>query len=162
MASTTNTTFFLHVSPTILNDTTGFIVTNNRRDAYLLSAWLYGASGKMNDNTFFWTRCSSYLKYRPGTARQCIVKERYFSASANLVPRVSPGAHPLAKSLSTLRMRLSRTQNTQAFGSAGGPQERLWRLRKNLNFLIGYPVTACIISPQKSCGNKIPVPQNLS
>ena len=36
---------------------------------------------------------------------------------------------------------------------------RDWRIRKNLNFFIGCSVTACIVLPQKSCGNKIPVPQ---
>ena len=33
---------------------------------------------------------------------------------------------------------------------------------KNLNFLIGCPVTVCIVLPQKSCINKILVPQSLS
>ena len=41
-------------------------------------------------------------------------------------------------------------------------QERLWRIRKNFNFLIGCSVTACIVLPLKSCGNIIPVPQSLS
>ena len=34
--------------------------------------------------------------------------------------------------------------------------------KKKLIFLIGSSVTACIVLPQKFCGNKIPVPQNLS
>ena len=33
---------------------------------------------------------------------------------------------------------------------------------KKLNFLIGCSVTASIVLPQKSCGNKIPAPQSLS
>ena len=36
------------------------------------------------------------------------------------------------------------------------------QLEFHLNFLIGCSVTACIVLPQKSCGNKIPVPQSLS
>ena len=58
-----------------------------------------------------------------------------------------------------LRSPQSRTQSPQAFWSADGlhPGES-----KNLNFLIGCPVTVCIVLPQKSCGNKIPVPQSLS
>ena len=34
------------------------------------------------------------------------------------------------------------------------------RIRKKLNFLVGCPVTVCIVLPQKSCGNKIPVPHS--
>ena len=60
----------------------------------------------------------------------------------------------------------SRIQSPQAFWSAGRRQERLWRFRNNLNFFdwllcISY-VTASIVLPQKSYGNKIPVPQSLS
>ena len=33
---------------------------------------------------------------------------------------------------------------------------------KKLNLLIGCRMTACIGLPQKSCHNKIPVPQSLS
>ena len=40
-------------------------------------------------------------------------------------------------------------------------QQRLWGIRKKLNFLIGCPATASIVLPQKSCGNKIPVLQSL-
>ena len=57
---------------------------------------------------------------------------------------------------------LSCTQSPQAFWLVGGRQERLWRIQKNLNFLIGCPITVCIVLPQKSCGNNIPVPQSLS
>ena len=42
-------------------------------------------------------------------------------------------------------MRQSRTQSPQACWSAGGYQERLWRIKKKLNFLIGCPVTVCIV-----------------
>ena len=56
----------------------------------------------------------------------------------------------------------SHTQSPQAFWSAGGRQERLWRIRKNLNFLTGCPVAVCIVLPQISRGNKIPIPQSLS
>ena len=60
----------------------------------------------------------------------------------------------------------SRTQSPQAFWSAGRRQERLWRIWKNFKFfdwlLCFSCVTASIVLPQKSCGNKIPVPQSLS
>ena len=39
----------------------------------------------------------------------------------------------------------SRTQSPQAFWSAGRRQERLWRIRKNLNILIG----CCVSAPQR-------------
>ena len=48
-----------------------------------------------------------------------------------------------------------RTKSPLAFWSAGGRQERHWRIREKLHFLIGCPVTACIVLPQKSCGNKL-------
>ena len=47
----------------------------------------------------------------------------------------------------------SRTQSPLAFWSAGGRQERPWRIRKKLNIWIGCSVTACIVLQQKSCGN---------
>ena len=55
----------------------------------------------------------------------------------------------------------SHTQSPQAFWSATGRQERLWRIRKKLNFLTGCPLTVCIVLLQKSCGKKIPVPESL-
>ena len=55
----------------------------------------------------------------------------------------------------------SRTQSPLAFWSADGRQYRLWGIRKNLNFLIGCPAKTSIVLPQKSCSNKIPVPQSL-
>ena len=55
-----------------------------------------------------------------------------------------------------------RTKSPLAFWSAGGRQERHWRIRQKLHFLIGCSITACIVLPQKSCGNKIPVLQSLS
>ena len=56
----------------------------------------------------------------------------------------------------------THTQSPLPFWSAGGRQGRRWRIRKSSNVLIGCPITACIVSLQKSCGNKIPVPQSLS
>ena len=71
----------------------------------------------------------------------------------------------------------ARNQSPLAFWSAGGrpisypessgflvsgwaPVETLGNSKK-LNFLIGCPATTSIVLPQKSCGNKIPVPQSL-
>ena len=44
--------------------------------------------------------------------------------------------------------------DSSGFWSAGGRQERLKRIRKKLISLIGCSVTACVVLPQKSCGNK--------
>ena len=59
----------------------------------------------------------------------------------------------------------SRTQSPQTFWSAGRRQERLENLRKFIffNWLLCFSsVLASIVLPQKSCGNKISVPQSLS
>ena len=53
----------------------------------------------------------------------------------------------------------SRTQSPQALWPVVGRQETRWRIRKKIIFLIGCPVTSYILLPQKSCGNKILVPQ---
>ena len=45
--------------------------------------------------------------------------------------------------------------------SGWAPVKTLGNSKKNLNFLIGCPATTSIVLPQKSCGNKIPVPQSL-
>ena len=52
----------------------------------------------------------------------------------------------------------SRTQSPQALWSAVGCQERHSRIRKNLNCLVGFPVTACIVLLQKSSGIKFYYP----
>ena len=45
------------------------------------------------------------------------------------------------------------------FGQWMGARKDSGELEFNLNFLIGCPVTVCIVFPQKSCGNKLPVPR---
>ena len=52
----------------------------------------------------------------------------------------------------------SRTQSPQVLWQAVGRRERHSRIRKKLIFLIGCPVTACVVLLQKFCGNKILVP----
>ena len=54
----------------------------------------------------------------------------------------------------------SRTQSSLAFWSADGRQGN-GEFEKKIFFLIGCPATTSIVLPQKSCGNKIPVPQSL-
>ena len=46
--------------------------------------------------------------------------------------------------------------------SGWAPGETLEPNSKKINFLIGCPITDCIILPQKARGNKIPVSQSLS
>ena len=87
-----------------------FIVTNNPREVCFLSALLYGATGQLIDHAFYWTRSTSYLKYT-SSARQCIVENRYFSASA------------ISSTVSIFRV-------FRNFWSAGGRHERLWGIRK--------------------------------
>ena len=53
--------------------------------------------------------------------------------------------------------RQSRTQSPQAFRSAGRSQEKLWRIRKNLNFLIGCCRNPAVIKfqyPRASPGDQ--------
>ena len=57
-------------------------------------------------------------------------------------------------------LKQSRTQSPQALWPAVGRLERLWGIRKKK--MIGCTVKACIVFTQKSRGNKIPAPQNLS
>ena len=54
-------------------------------------------------------------------------------------------------------------QKSSDLWPAVGHQERLWNL-KTFIFLIGclITLTPCTVLLQKSCGNKIPVPQSLS
>ena len=48
------------------------------------------------------------------------------------------------------------------FGQQVGFRRDCGEFEKNLNFLIGCLVTVCIGLPQKSCSNKISLPQTLS
>ena len=50
---------------------------------------------------------------------------------------------------------------SSGFLVSGATPGRLWGHQKNSIFLIGCSVTVSIVSPQKSCGNKIRCPQNL-
>lgn len=45
------------------------------------------------------------------------------------------------------------------FGQQVGARRDSGLVEKDLNFLIGCPITVCIALSQKSCGNKIPVPR---
>ena len=45
------------------------------------------------------------------------------------------------------------------FGQQVGARRDSGLVEKDLNFLIGCPITVCIVLPQKSSGNKIPVPR---
>ena len=50
---------------------------------------------------------------------------------------------------------------SSGFLVSGATPGRLWGHRKNSIFLIGCSLTVSIVSPQKSCGNKIRCPQSL-
>ena len=58
----------------------------------------------------------------------------------------------------TVLCTISYTESTGVLVSGWAPEKTLEN-SKNFFFLIGCPVTACIVLPQKSCGNKIPDPR---